>query len=267
VIFVGPHWIERDNSCLLLDLPPDSLYRLLRLDTFQFPSRLSIEENKEFIVLSFAILLAFLSKHASDLRNLPLCDEFGFELMTLEAFPRAARAVIGSASPVIEAVLNLRDAAHDEEEVAVAHAFLEKVCLYTLDNAMKIAIKSLPDTPAGRQRKVILDNSVMVGVPPELVLEEKLLTQPLLMRPPSRLQHSALQQGFLCGFSFNSAASKQSSQFPEDVKRDFLSDLAGVHIADSPRRILKPSTTGGCVPDQRMRSQKPTGHRRRWVHL
>jgi hypothetical protein len=35
--------------------------------------------------------------------------------MTLESFPRAARAVIGSASQVIEAVLNIRDATHDEE--------------------------------------------------------------------------------------------------------------------------------------------------------
>jgi hypothetical protein len=40
--------------------------------------------------------------------------------------------VIGSASPVIEAVLNMRDAAHDGEEVAVAHAFREKVCLDAL---------------------------------------------------------------------------------------------------------------------------------------
>jgi hypothetical protein len=41
----------------------------------------------------------------------------------------------------MEAVLNIRDAAHDEEEVAVAHTFLEKVCFYPLDNAMKSAIK------------------------------------------------------------------------------------------------------------------------------
>jgi hypothetical protein len=138
---------------------------------------------------------------------------------------------------VIETVLNIRVAAHDGEEVVVAHAFLERVCFYALDNAMKIAIKSLPDTPAGRQRKVILESGVMVGVPPELVLEEELLAQPPLMRPPSRVQHPALQRGF----SFDSTASKQSSQFPEDMKRDFLSDLAGVHIADSPRRIPTPS--------------------------
>jgi hypothetical protein len=74
---------------------------------------------------------------------------------------------------VIEAVLNIPDVAHDREEIAVAHAFLEKVCFFALDNAMKIAIKSLPDTPAGRQRKVILESGVMVGVPPELVLEEE----------------------------------------------------------------------------------------------
>jgi hypothetical protein len=164
------------------------------------------------------IPLAFLSKHASDLRNLPFCDEFVFELMTLESFPRAARTVIGSASPVIEGVLNIRDAAHDGEEVAVAHAFLEKVCFYALDNAMKIVIKSLPDTPAGRQRKVILESSVMVSVPPELVMEEELLTQSPLMRPLSRLQHSALQRSFSCNFLFDSAASKQRSQYPEDVK-------------------------------------------------
>jgi hypothetical protein len=121
--------------------------------------------------------------------------------MTLESFPRAGRAVIGSASLVIEAVLNIRDA---------AYVFLKKVCFYPLDNAMKIVIKSLPDTPAGRQRKVILESGVIVGVPPELVLEEELLTQPPLMRPQSRLQHPALQRGF----SFDSAASKQSSQQP-----------------------------------------------------
>jgi hypothetical protein len=85
----------------------------------------------------------------------------------------------------------------------------------------------------------------MVGVPAELVMEEELLTQPPLMRPPSRLQHPALPRGFSCGFSFDSAASKQSSQYPEDMKRDFLSDLAGTHIADSPRRIPKSSSTGG----------------------
>jgi hypothetical protein len=112
---------------------------------------------------------------------------------------------------VIEAVLNIRDAAHDGEEVAVAHAFLEKVCSHGLDNAMEIAIKSLSDTPAGRQRKMIFESDVIVGIPSELVLEEELLTQPPLMRPPSRLQHSALQRGRLCGLSFNSAALKQSS--------------------------------------------------------
>jgi hypothetical protein len=161
--------------------------------------------------------------------------------MTLESFPLAAHAVIGSASPVIEAVLNIRDPAHDGEEVAAAHAFLEKVCFYALDNTMKIVKKSLPETPAGRQHKVILESGAVVGVPPELVLEAELLTQPPLMRPPSRLQHAALPRGFACGLSFDSAASKQSSQFPKDVKRDLLSDLAGVHIADSPRRIPKPS--------------------------
>jgi hypothetical protein len=82
---------------------------------------------------------------------------------------------------------------------------------------------------------VILESGVMVGVPPELVLEEELLTQPPLMRPPSRLQRSVLYD-----ISCDSAALKQSSQYPEDVKRDFLSDLAGVHIVDSPRRIPKP---------------------------
>jgi hypothetical protein len=102
--------------------------------------------------MDFAIPLAFLRKHASDLRHLPLCYKFDFELVTPESFPRAARAVIGSTSPVIEAVLNIRDAAHDGEEITVAHAFLEKVCFYALDTAMNIAIKSLPDTPAGRQR-------------------------------------------------------------------------------------------------------------------
>jgi hypothetical protein len=43
--------------------------------------------NKEFIILSFVILLAFLGQHANDLRQLPLCDEFGFELVTLESSP------------------------------------------------------------------------------------------------------------------------------------------------------------------------------------
>jgi hypothetical protein len=123
--------------------------------------------------------------------------------------------VIGSVSPVIEAMLTIRDAAHDGEEVTVAQVFLEKVCFYALDNAMKIAIKSLPDTPAERQHKVIIESGVMVGVPPELVLEEGLLTQPPLMCPPSRLQHPALQRGFSCDLSFDSSASKQSSQFPE----------------------------------------------------
>jgi hypothetical protein len=45
--------------------------------------------------------------------------------MTLESFARATRAVIGSPNPVMEAVLNIRDAAHDGEEVSVAHTFLE----------------------------------------------------------------------------------------------------------------------------------------------
>jgi hypothetical protein len=80
------HCIERDNVHLLcppfaaasqiechslqfhhrisefvLDLRPESLYRLFRLaDIFQFPSRLSIEENNDLIILSFVILLAFL---------------------------------------------------------------------------------------------------------------------------------------------------------------------------------------------------------------
>jgi hypothetical protein len=36
--------------------------------------------------------------------------------MTVESFSRTARGVIGSASPVMEAVLNMRDG----EEVAVA---------------------------------------------------------------------------------------------------------------------------------------------------
>jgi hypothetical protein len=62
----------------LFNLPPESLYRLLRLaETVQFPSRLSIEENKEFIIPHFTIFLAFLGQHVSDLRHLPLCDEFG----------------------------------------------------------------------------------------------------------------------------------------------------------------------------------------------
>jgi hypothetical protein len=139
------------NPRLLLDLPPESLYRLLRLVAiFQFSSRLSIEENEQFIVLHFVIFLAFLGRHASDLRNLPLCDEFGFELMTLESFPRAARAVIGSVSPVAEAVLNIRDG----EEVTVGDAFLEKVCFYPLDNAMKIALSSHCQTlPPGDSAK------------------------------------------------------------------------------------------------------------------
>jgi hypothetical protein len=84
---------------------------------------------------------------------------------------------------------------------------------------------------------VIFESGVMVGVPPELVLEEEFLTQPPLMRSTSRLQHSPLQWGF----SFNSATLKQSSQFPEDVKWDFLSDLTGVHITDSHRPFAKPS--------------------------
>jgi hypothetical protein len=128
-------------------------------------------------------------------------------------------------SPVMEAVLNIRDTAHDREEVAAAHTFLEKICFYALDNAMKIVIKSLSDTPAGHQRKVILESDVIDGFPPELVQEEELLTLLSLMRSPSRLQHPALSRGFSCGLSFNSAASKQSSQYPEDVKQDFLSDL------------------------------------------
>jgi hypothetical protein len=45
--------------------------------------------------------------------------------MTLESFPRATRAVIDWANPVIKAVLNIRNAAYDGEEVAVAHTFLE----------------------------------------------------------------------------------------------------------------------------------------------
>jgi hypothetical protein len=58
---------------LVLELPPEYLYRLLHLaDSCQLASRLSIEENEEFIISDFTILLAFLGKHASDLRNLPL---------------------------------------------------------------------------------------------------------------------------------------------------------------------------------------------------
>jgi hypothetical protein len=114
----------------------------------------------------------------------------------------------------MEAVLNIRDTAHDREEVAAAHTFLEKICFYALDNAMKITIKSLSETPAGLQRKVILESGVIVGVAPELVLEEGLLTQPPVMRPPSRLQHPALQRGFAHVPSFESAVLKQSSQQP-----------------------------------------------------
>jgi hypothetical protein len=104
----------------------------------------------------------------------------------------------------MEAVLNIRDAAHDREEVTVAQVFLEKVCFYTFDNPMKIVIKSLPDTPAGRQRKVIFKSGVMVGVPPELVLEEELLTQPPLMRQPNCLQHPTRHS---CGVSRTSSRS------------------------------------------------------------
>jgi hypothetical protein len=94
-------------SELVLDLPAESLDCLLHLaHALQFPSKLSTEANEEFIIPDFAILLEFLGKYASDLKHLPLCDEFGFLLMTLESFPRAAHAVIGSANPVIEAVLN-----------------------------------------------------------------------------------------------------------------------------------------------------------------
>jgi hypothetical protein len=157
--------------------------------------------------------------------------------MTLETSTRPSDLVIASASRLIEAVPSIRDAAHDGQEAAVAHTFLEKVCPHGLDNVMEIAIRLLSDTPAGRQRKMILERGVMVGVPPELVLEEELLTQPPLMRPPSRLQHPALQRGS----PFDNAASRQSSPCPEHARPDFLSGLAGAHIADSPRRIAKPS--------------------------
>jgi hypothetical protein len=160
-----------------LSSSPESLYSLLSLvDTFEFPSKLSIEENEEFIVPDFAVLLTFLSKYASDSQHLPFCNEFSFELMTLESFPFAAHAVIGWASPVIDVVLNICDATDNVEKVAVAHVFLWKVYFYVLDNAIKIVTKSLPDTLAGRQRKVILESSVIVVVPSELVLEAELLT-------------------------------------------------------------------------------------------
>jgi hypothetical protein len=59
------HWPYTDLR-LLLDLPPESLYRLLRLaDTGQFSSRLSIEASQGLIIVDCAILLAFFSKHAA----------------------------------------------------------------------------------------------------------------------------------------------------------------------------------------------------------